>query len=186
MDIPLCVDLDGTLILTDALVESTLQLLREKPWMAAALPFWLLKGRAGIKRKISQNVDLDATTLPYYERFVEWLRGERTSGRKIVLATASDHSIAVAVQNHLGLFNQVIGSDGRFNSKGLNKLHLLQREFGNEFEYAGNSRADLAIWAQCRSAIVVNANDSVLAAAQALGNVRMVFPRPVKSPARNG
>jgi phosphoserine phosphatase len=181
MNIPLCVDLDGTLILTDALVEITRQLVREKPVMALALPFWLLRGRAAIKSKIAAHVQLDASKLPYYFSFVDWLKEEKERGRRLVLATASDITIARDVQRHLGIFDEVIGSDGRNNVKGLNKLYRLQRDFGNEFEYAGNSRADLPIWAKCRSAVVVNANDSVLAAAKALGNVRRVFPRVAKS-----
>jgi phosphoserine phosphatase len=149
-----------------------------------ALPFWLLGGRAAIKRKIAERVQLDATRLPYHAEFVAWLKEEKARGRKLILATASDRIIADEVQRHLGIFDEVIGSDGQFNVKGLNKLQRLQQDFGDEFEYAGNSSADLPIWAKCRSAVVVNASDSVLASAKALGNVRRIFPRA--RPARIG
>jgi phosphoserine phosphatase len=173
--LPLCVDLDGTLIRTDALVESTLQLLREKPWMGLAFPLWLLRGRAAIKREIALRVNLDPAKLPYNAEFLAWLRTEKQEGRRLILATAADQTIADAIERHLGIFDEVLASDGIRNLKGVNKLHHLQSKFGNEFEYAGNSSADIPIWQECRSAIVVNARPPVLAAAQAIGRVSRVF-----------
>ena len=37
--VPLCIDLDGTLIRSDTLFESVLQLLKREPWLVLALPF---------------------------------------------------------------------------------------------------------------------------------------------------
>ena len=51
--IPLCVDLDGTLIKTDLLWESLLALLKQRPLSIFQLPFWLLKGRAHFKHEIA-------------------------------------------------------------------------------------------------------------------------------------
>lgn len=42
--LPLCVDLDGTLLLGDMLYESVLKLLSRNPLYVFALPFWLLGG----------------------------------------------------------------------------------------------------------------------------------------------
>src|SRR5271165_1806662 len=43
--VPLCVDLDGTLVRTDLLWESLVRLLRRNPLYALAVPFWFLRGR---------------------------------------------------------------------------------------------------------------------------------------------
>src|SRR5207302_1023921 len=89
--VPLCVDLDGTLIKTDVLWESLVILLKERPLFLLALPFWLLRGRAYLKQQIASRTDLNPATLPYHQPFLEYLRAEKRKGRQIVLATAADH-----------------------------------------------------------------------------------------------
>ncbi len=42
-NIPLVVDLDGTLLRTDLLFESTLRLIKQKPWLVLLLPFLVVK-----------------------------------------------------------------------------------------------------------------------------------------------
>ena len=76
-------------------------------------------------------------------------------------ATASDYQLACLVAKPLGLFDAVLGSDGQRNLKGREKLKTIVELCGKEFDYAGNSRADLAIWHGCRQAILVNASRAV-------------------------
>lgn len=49
---PLCVDLDGTLLRTDLLVESVFALFKQNILYAFLLPVWLLKGKAHLKQQI--------------------------------------------------------------------------------------------------------------------------------------
>jgi hypothetical protein len=44
--LPLFVDLDGTLIKTDLLVESYIHLLKQDPLLALKAALWLLRGKA--------------------------------------------------------------------------------------------------------------------------------------------
>src|ERR1700739_1959181 len=88
--IPLCVDLDGTLIRTDVLWESLVLLLKHKPLYLLALPFWLLRGRAFMKKQIATRTELSAADLPYHEPFLEYLKAEHRQGRRLILATAAD------------------------------------------------------------------------------------------------
>ena len=157
---PLCVDLDGTLIRTDLLWESLMALLKQSPLSIFRLPFWLLKGKAFFKHEIARRVTLDAGTLPYDQALVEFLSDERRSGRELVLATASHVTFARAVGAHLGLFDErVFGSDASTNLKGARKVALLVEQYGvRGFAYAGNSTADLPVWAEANEAIVVNAS----------------------------
>ena len=60
----LCVDLDGTLLSTDILWESILLLLKKRPWKIINFPFWLLRGKAYLKRQVAQRVELCAASLP--------------------------------------------------------------------------------------------------------------------------
>ncbi len=175
--LPLVVDLDGTLLLTDMLHESALQLVRDAPWKALALPVWLAGGKAALKRRIAQQVDLPVAHLPYNQRLVAWLREQRAAGRRVVLCTASDQGLADAVAAHLGCFDAVMASDGATNLAGPAKAGALVRAFGERgFDYAGNSHADLPVWKAARAAIVVNAQGSVARRAEAQGNVQRSFP----------
>ena len=175
-DVPLCVDMDGTLVLTDLGVESVLALVRRNPLYLFALPFWLLHGIAHFKREIARRVELDVTRMPCDERVVEWLRGQ--GDRQRVLCTATDASLANALAAHVGLFDAVIASDGVTNLSGARKADELVARYGEHgFDYAGNARADIAVWAHARQAIVVNARAGVLRAAQAQGRVARVFAR---------
>jgi phosphoserine phosphatase len=176
--VPLVVDLDRTLIRTDLLLESALRLIKQKPWLTLMMPLWLLKGRAYLKRKIFQRVRVDVALLPVNEEFLVWLKEEKSHGRRIILATASDYQQARAVVERFGLFDTVLGSDGRRNLKGRNKLQTLIEVCGETFDYAGDSLADLVIWRSSRQAILVNASRGVERSARRAGNVSQVFPPP--------
>jgi len=163
-NVPLAVDLDGTLIRTDLLWESLARLLRRNPFAIFPVLFWwIIQGRARLKQKLAVRVQIDPATLPYNEKFLAWLRTEKKSGRTLVLATASDLKMAQPVADHVGLFDEVMASDGRSNLRSGNKLRALTKKFGERgFDYAGNATADFAVWRGSREAVVVNASRAVL------------------------
>jgi len=155
--VPLVVDLDGTLVRTDLLLESILRLIKEAPRYIFALPFWLLRGKAAFKQEIACRVSPDPRLIPYRNRVVEYVTTQRAGGRAIVLATASDERLAQLVADHLRLFDLVLASDGKTNLSGERKRERLVAEFGERgFDYAANARCDLIVWRSARKAIVVN------------------------------
>jgi 4-hydroxybenzoate polyprenyltransferase/phosphoserine phosphatase len=173
---PLAVDLDGTLILTDTLHESAVRALRARPLSVLQIPFWLAQGKAALKQRLSALTDFDAAALPYNEPLLEWLRAEHAQGRKLILCTAADTSMAHAVAEHTGIFDEVMASDGHHNLSAENKGAALEARFGRGgFDYAGNSSADLPVWRRSRRAIVVNASASVEQQARAVSEVERVF-----------
>jgi|SRR5271157_1447744 len=166
----LCVDLDGTLITSDLLWESFYLLFREQPARLLLLPFWLLKGRAYLKRQIAEGVIPDVETLPYNQQVLAYLRDQRAKGQRLALVTASEERCAKAVAEHLGLFDTVIASDGRNNLKGDRKLEAIRRHLGaQDFDYIGDSKADLAVWSVARRALVVGGGSSLRSKVQAMG-----------------
>ena len=161
--VPLCVDLDGTLIRTDLLWESLARLLRRNPFQLLPVLIWWMRGRAFLKQQLARRVTIDPADLPYHEPFLAFLREQKAAGRRLFLVTASDRGMALPVANHVGLFDEVLGSDGRTNLRGANKLKVLTEKFGDRgFDYAGNSSVDLVVWRGAREAIVVNASATVL------------------------
>ena len=121
LNIPLCVDLDGTLIHSDMLHESSLRLLGEDPLSVLRIPFWLALGKAVLKNRLSKSISFDPSTLPYNDKLILWLRVQRSAGRSLVLCTASDRSVAEAIAAHLELFDEVFASDGVVNLAGRHK-----------------------------------------------------------------
>lgn len=162
--LPLVVDLDGTLLRTDLLVESLVALLKEKPSQIFLLPFWLLKGKAHLKAQLAARVTLDAGAIPYREDLIDYLRAEHSRGRTLVLATAADAQFALRVARRLELFDMVLSSDGETNLSGRAKRERLIEEFGERgFDYIGNSCNDLPVWFAARKAVLVDPNERVLA-----------------------
>jgi apolipoprotein N-acyltransferase len=161
-NIPLVVDLDGTVIRTDMMWESIARLLRRNPFALFQILFWWSRGRAFLKQRLAARVTVNPADLPYSSRFLAWLKKQKDEGRHIVLATASDLEMARPVANHLGLFDEIMASDGKTNLRRENKRSALVQKFGERgFDYAGNSADDLKVWRSARMAIVVNASPAV-------------------------
>ena len=176
---PLVVDLDGTLVKTNLLLESLFSMVRLAPLLLFALPFWLLKGRAHLKSEIARRARVDVASLPYRQILVEYLQVEQNKGRSIVLATGSDERLAHQVADHLKLFDSVLASDGSTNLKGENKRQRLVNHFGEKaFDYIANGRTDVVVWSSARKAIVVTRSRHLLRAVARVAEVNSIFEDP--------
>jgi 4-hydroxybenzoate polyprenyltransferase len=122
-----------------------------------------------MKRRIADAVRLDPAALPYRTEVIELIERERRAGRRIVLLTGADQSIARSVADHLKLFDEVLASDGQRNLKGAAKVEALRQRFGQgHFDYVGDCGADLAVWKSARRAYVVNPTGRLLSRFRAL------------------
>lgn len=176
MNIPLCVDLDGTLVKSDLLFESFLLLIKRNPFYLFACLYWLLKGKAHLKNQIAKRVNINPALLPYTESLLAFLKAEKSKGRRLALVTASDKTIATQIATHLNIFSEVIASDGSLNLKGKNKQAFLNETFGEkQYDYAGNDPCDIHIWKSARNAIIVNAKTSLVHLAQKIFSVEAIF-----------
>jgi 4-hydroxybenzoate polyprenyltransferase/phosphoserine phosphatase len=157
-DVALVVDLDGTLTPADTLHEGLINLVKTRPLDVLRLPAWLGAGKARFKRQVAARAPIDASLLPYSEVVLDRLREARAAGRRTVLATASDAATAHAIAEHIGLFDEVISSDGDNNLSGAAKRDALVERFGPRgFDYMANAAVDKPIWSAARTAILVNA-----------------------------
>ncbi|MBL6750243.1 MAG: UbiA family prenyltransferase [Nevskia sp.] len=157
-EVPLAVDLDGTLVRSDLLLESLFEFVRGNPAGLFKLPAWLARGRAVLKQRLARLAPPDAHTLPYNAELLDYLRQEKSRGRRLVLATAADRAVAEAVAQELGLFDTVLASDGVTNLDGPAKRERLVAEYGEGgFDYAGHGGADLPVWAAARKAVLADA-----------------------------
>ncbi|HEX4330811.1 MAG TPA: UbiA family prenyltransferase [Usitatibacter sp.] len=181
---PLAVDLDGTLVRSDMLLESLAAALKRHPFAILAFPFWLLRGRAALKAELAKRSDVDATLLPYDAAVLHELRRQRAEGRWLVLATAADASLAHRVADHLGIFDDVIASDGVKNLKREVKARALTERYGEGgFDYMGEDRHDVPVWRHAREAYVVG-SASLAAEARATGKpVHVIAREPTRAAA---
>ena len=154
---PLCVDLDGTLVKSDTLVDSLLVLSRTRPGLLFKLPGRLFHGKAAFKAFVTESISLDVAHLPYNRKLLQYLQQERGKGRAIYLATGADLRLARRVAAHLDVFSGVLGSDGTTNLTGEKKLDSLRRNLGSEaFDYIGNDTPDLPLLARATEPMVAN------------------------------
>lgn len=183
--IPLVLDLDGTVIRTDTFHEMMVCLLIQKPLILLRLPFWFLKGRPYAKAQLVEHTNVSPETLPYNKSLLFYAQKEVDEGRPLILATGTDQKLAQKISDYLGIFQEVIGSDGKINMTGHQKGQALIERFGlHGFDYAGDSPIDSAVWQLSRRALVVCPKWGVLKKAQVLKGSEQIhyIPREKKRP----
>lgn len=179
---PLVVDLDGTLVRTDTLIECCVAALSHPVRLVRAL-LALCRGRAAFKAALAEIAPPDPALLPYNRELLAFLRDEQKRGRPLILATAADRSIAVAVAQHLDLFDAVLASDGAVNLAGATKRAAIEAALGQrDFSYVGNETRDLAVWRDAAGAITVDASPRLERAVERIAPIERSFPC---DPARN-
>lgn len=161
--------MDGTLLETDVLAEGMKALSRRPVAFASALLALALGGRPTFKRKIATLARLDIDALPVRQDLLDWLRAEKAAGRVLWLVTAADRATAERVAARIDLFDGVLASDGATNLKASAKRRALQWKFPGGFTYAGDSAADLHVWAGARAIVLVHARAHVASRAERLG-----------------
>src|SRR5271169_5624209 len=155
-DFPLCVDLDGTLISTDSLVESWLSAMRRNPGRCLLASFSLIRGRSYFKSAVADVFVPRVDQFPYRHEVLQLIEQEAVAGRTIVLATGASSAVATAIAKHLGYFSVILSSDANVNLTSRNKAQELENRFGRgRFYYVRNSVADLPAWQSSAGAVVV-------------------------------
>jgi 4-hydroxybenzoate polyprenyltransferase len=176
-----CVDLDGTLVAGDLLWESFVELVRRQPLRALMALAGLWRGKACFKREIAAQVRIDPRTLPYRAEVLSALEESHRAGASLVLATASDETHARAVAAHLGIFADVLASDGRTNLSGRQKAAALVDRYGaGEFHYFGNDWADVPVWRVAAEGTAVAASPAVVRRARGTRAIREIGVRHSK------
>ncbi len=153
---PLVVDLDGTLIASDLLIETAFSELGRRPHAVLDMVAALRRGKAALKHRLASPVDFDASTLPYDPAVLDAVRAAVDQGRPVYLASASNQRLVEKVANHLGFFTGWFASDETTNLAGAAKARELVAAFGERgFDYIGNDAADLPVWQKAAKAIAI-------------------------------
>jgi 4-hydroxybenzoate polyprenyltransferase len=174
--VPLVVDLDGTLLRTDSLIESIFVLARMRPSSLFKLPLWLMKGRAHLKQRLAAVATPDVHWLPYRPDLLQFLREQKRLGRSLILATAADDKVAREVNAVVGLFDQILASDGAVNLTGERKRDRLVAAFGlRGFDYIGNDARDGSVWRAARCALLTSSSPQLAKAVAETTPIERIF-----------
>lgn len=167
--LPLVVDLDGTLSPSDSLVEALVYVALRRPQELFRLLVAFGRGRSALKSFLADVGAYQAELLPVRSDLVAYIQSERASGRSIYLVTAAPQVVADAIGDRLGLFDAVIGSSDGVNLKARVKGDRIASLLPGGFAYAGNDKADLAVWRRAQSILLVDVSPSLARKARALG-----------------
>lgn len=180
MSLPLVVDLDGTLVRSDALHESLIQALFKRPISFLKALTFLAKGKAAFKAVLAEGYFFEAEYLPYIEVVLSEIRDAKTQGRKVILASASNRKIVQQIADYLGVFDEVLASEDH-NLSGSSKASALNEKYGSQkYDYIGNSSADLEVWKHANQALIVSSSRSLLSRLKANHVNVQVLPDPSK------
>ena len=153
---PLVVDVDGTLVGGNLLIEGAARLLTASPTKLLGLLFRLARGRAALKRGVAQEVPLAQSTLVLNPAVFDEIAAAKAAGREVWLASSADELAVAPLAEAVGATG-FLASDGRTNLAGEVKAHALVERFGEGgFDYVGNERRDLAVWRHARRAVGVS------------------------------
>ena len=180
------VDLDDTLVKTDLLAEACVKAARVSPLALLRALLKLPQGKAAFKSVLADQIVPDASLLPYRTDVLDLIKQQKAAGNKIVLATASPRPWAERVAAHLGLFDDVLASDGENNLKGHRKLQAIQDYAAHDdhfgWAYLGDSKADLPIFAAASRGYLVTSKKSLQQKAHQQAPGRMqILPQPKSS-----
>ena len=151
---PLLVDLDGTCVKTNLLLEYLLALLRKNPRYLFLLPFWLANGRSHFTREVVRRASLDVSLLPYRLELLDYLKQQRAQGRSIVLTTRNDAQLTWQLADYLMLFDETLASG---NVPKESQRDRLVNRFGEKgFDYATSGGSGIAILVSARRVILVH------------------------------
>ena len=168
-----CADVDGTLLATDLLYESLLVALKRRPWVLFVIPFWLLQGRAVLKARLAEQATaLRFDNLPLREEVVAYLKQQRERGCRIILASASHHTLVAGIARRIGSIDSIVASDEHANRKGTAKAEAIEAHIGQQsWSYIGDSRADFSVWSRARHQVCVSSSSALK------GRFQREFPR---------
>ena len=169
--VPLVVDLDGTLIKSDMLVESLVRADGTFLRRLGLLGLALIKGKSQLKIAAAREFKPDSATLPFRKEVLELIDLRSKAGDEVVLATAATQTISSQIADQLGIFSLVLSSTEKSNLSGANKAAALVEIYGvGGYDYIGDSVKDLPVWRSARRAYLAGNSPRAVRAFNKLGN----------------
>ncbi|MFT3722004.1 MAG: UbiA family prenyltransferase [Hyphomonadaceae bacterium] len=175
---PLVVDLDGTILCSDTLIEGIAAGLFQKPFLTLAGCAGAVVSVPRFKAWVFNNIDVDYDAIPANGPLVAWLRDEKARGRSIHLVSAANQGVVDRLADRFGLFDSAYGSSDTHNLKGRNKRAFILERFGPEAVYAGDARPDFHVWKGVGGAVYAGTSAGAASRLRKDGRLEAEFARP--------
>lgn len=176
--VPLVLDFDGTLQRDDLSALALAWLTRRHPVRA-----WLVVVQGLLRGRPAAKLALEEAAFRYeYRPVLRWnhalIAAAKATRQPIVVATGSPERWVATLLAEQDLHWPVLGTTAHSgNFVGRTKAQALVAHYGKGgFDYAGNSHADLAVWAACRRAWVVSKRGALIKKAAKRAPIGKVFP----------
>lgn len=161
--VPLCLDLEWTLVRINPSSESIVTLILRRPWYLPLVLIWALRGLRHLRNAVATRVAFDPSALPYQRELLAYLNAERDGGRRIVLLTSTFRDYADQIASHLGI-SSVIANDTPAPWTAQQKAEALSKQFGvRGFDFVGRSEEDLPVWAVANEALTTDGSKALAA-----------------------
>lgn len=164
----LVVDLDRTLLKTNALDEIRLDSLRAAPLATLMHPKQLLAEHS------CANID----SWPVRTEVLDFAKQHADGGGRVVIATSSDRRIADAIVTRFPFITDVIVTIEPAGNSGRSKADILHERFpGGMIYVGGQADGDLDVWRRGARCVLVDAPADVVRKASLLEPPAALFPR---------
>jgi 4-hydroxybenzoate polyprenyltransferase len=167
---PLVVNVNGTLVKGDTLLESLLVTLLRSPGTLWTLVIALLNSRAALKKTLAELGLYNPKTVPLWQEVLEFLKAEKERGRELHVATGADQSMANCLAERTGLFSSVEGSQLGINLRGRSKLERLRERFPEGFACTVNDTRDSLVWRDASSIVLVGVSEQTRRLTRRMGS----------------
>jgi 4-hydroxybenzoate polyprenyltransferase/phosphoserine phosphatase len=187
-DLPLVLDLDGTLIRADLTHELLVLSALSQPFKLPAQASMGLRNKAAMKADMitHQGHRIDVDNLPYNERVVEMAEAHYLAGGQVYLCSGSHGDIVAKIVEKFPWLKEGWGTSDELNLTSSRKASFLQKRFPAGFIYVGNSKQDFAVWEVATQGIAINpprktanlmslSGDSIAIAERPQGRVKMLL-----------
>ena len=154
--IPLCLALDESLILVRIADERLLARARQAPGAFVQIVGRLIYGTTPQSQNAAPPPPVDLNSLPLRLELVDWLRHQRSVGRRLILLVDGDIAAAEQIAARLDLFDELVPTDRYQGTPAQRRRSALVERFGDHgFDYLGSQACDRIVWQASRRALVV-------------------------------
>lgn len=168
--IPLVLDVDGTFLKTDMLLETFWRALGQNAWLCLAICFKYLRNRARLKQELAALAQLRTDLLPVNPQVADLAKQSQEQGRKTVFASGSDMGLVRQLAQQHEIAEPVFASDGETNLTGSRKARALVAAYGEGgFDYAGDGQVDRPVWEAAQKAIILGNHPQIAGALETSG-----------------
>jgi len=170
-NVPLVIDVDGTLLRTDLLYETFWAALGHDflATLLVLLRCWTSPAR--LKADLRRIAEPEIELVPVRDSVLDLALGAIAAGRPVHLASGSDQGLVDAVAQRFGFEREHFGTQADRNLTDATKAAFLDAKFGPQgYDYAGNSWADLKSWKNARQIIAVSPGARLSARLERLGS----------------